>query len=164
MVSTNHITTLHISFGKKTQVCGIFAGKRLDEVDNHVFQESSRINSTWGGSLVDMVRFTIYLEIIENEKLVQNANKMDSYLKNCLNKLQNNHKNKISNVRNRGLFGAFDLLNTDLRDKIINLIFEEGAIMLGCGKKSVRFRPHLNITESELDSGFQMIDSALTKL
>ena len=153
-----------ISFGKKTQVCGIFAGKRLDEVDNHVFQESSRINSTWGGSLVDMVRFTIYLEIIENEKLVQNANKMDSYLKNCLNKLQNNHKNKISNVRNRGLFGAFDLPNTELRDKIINLIFEEGAIMLGCGKKSVRFRPHLNITESELDSGFQMIDSALTKL
>ncbi|MBT3796314.1 MAG: L-lysine 6-transaminase, partial [Candidatus Marinimicrobia bacterium] len=62
-----------ISFGKKTQVCGIFAGKRLDEVDGHVFKESSRLNSTWGGSLVDMVRFTIYLEIMEKDNLVQNA-------------------------------------------------------------------------------------------
>ena len=64
-----------MAFGKKTQVCGIFGGKRLDEVDDHVFSESSRINSTWGGSLVDMVRFTLYLEIIENENLVENAKK-----------------------------------------------------------------------------------------
>ena len=48
-----------ISFGKKTQVCGIFAGDRLNEVEGHVFEESSRLNSTWGGNLVDMVRFTV---------------------------------------------------------------------------------------------------------
>ena len=59
-----------ISFGKKTQCCGIFAGKRLDEIDDHVFKESSRINSTFGGNLVDMVRFTIYLEIMDNENLL----------------------------------------------------------------------------------------------
>ena len=40
-----------ISFGKKTQVCGIFASCRIDEVENHVFKESSRLNSTWGGIL-----------------------------------------------------------------------------------------------------------------
>ena len=62
-----------ISFGKKTQCCGIFAGNRINEVENNVFQESSRINSTWGGNLVDMVRFTIYLEIMEQENLVNNA-------------------------------------------------------------------------------------------
>ena len=56
-----------ISFGKKTQVCGIFAGKKLDEVENNVFHESSRLNSTWGGNIVDMVRITIYLEIIAKE-------------------------------------------------------------------------------------------------
>ncbi|MBT5385971.1 MAG: L-lysine 6-transaminase, partial [Candidatus Marinimicrobia bacterium] len=39
-----------ISFGKKTQVCGMFAGQRMDEVDDHVFKESSRLNSTWGGN------------------------------------------------------------------------------------------------------------------
>ena len=153
-----------ISFGKKTQVCGIFGGKRLDEVDNNVFHESSRLNSTWGGSLVDMVRFTIYLEIIENEKLVQNASAVGEHLKSCLHSLQSNHDNLVSNARNRGLFGAFDLPNSDTRDKAINSISNEGAMMLGCGTRSIRFRPHLNITINELDQGFEMIDKALSKL
>ena len=153
-----------ISFGKKTQVCGIFGGKRLDEVDNNVFHESSRLNSTWGGSLVDMVRFTIYLEIIENEKLVQNAKDVGEHLTSCLHSLQGNHDNLVSNARNRGLFGAFDLPDSDTRDKAINSISNEGAMMLGCGTRSIRFRPHLNITINELDQGFEMIDKALSKL
>ena len=153
-----------ISFGKKTQVCGIFGGKRLDEVDNNVFHESSRLNSTWGGSLVDMVRFTIYLEIIENEKLVQNASAVGEHLSSCLYTLQSNHDNLVSNARNRGLFGAFDLPDSDTRDNAINCISNEGAMMLGCGTRSIRFRPHLNITINELDQGFEMIDKALSKL
>ena len=153
-----------ISFGKKTQVCGIFAGERLDEVENNVFHESSRLNSTWGGSLVDMVRFTIYLEIIENEKLVQNASAVGEHLSSCLYTLQSNHDNLVSNARNRGLFGAFDLPDSDTRDKAINSISNEGAMMLGCGTRSIRFRPHLNITINELDQGFEMIDKALSKL
>ena len=153
-----------ISFGKKTQVCGIFGGKRLDEVDNNVFHESSRLNSTWGGSLVDMVRFTIYLEIIENEKLVQNASAVGEHLSSCLYTLQSDHDNLVSNARNRGLFGAFDLPDSDKRDKAINSISNEGAMMLGCGTRSIRFRPHLNITINELDQGFEMIDKALSKL
>ena len=153
-----------IAFGKKTQVCGIFGGKRLDEVDNNVFHESSRLNSTWGGSLVDMVRFTIYLEIIENEKLVQNASAVGEHLTSCLHSLQSNHDNLVSNARNRGLFGAFDLPDSDTRDKAINSISNEGAMMLGCGTRSIRFRPHLNITINELDQGFEMIDKALSKL
>ncbi len=153
-----------ISFGKKTQVCGIFASERLDEVENNVFHESSRLNSTWGGNLVDMVRFTIYLEIIENENLVQNAYKVGEYLTTCLDTLQDNHRDLVSNSRNRGLFGAFDLSDSDTRDKVIDLITNEGVMMLGCGKNSIRFRPHLNITTSELDRGFEMIHTALSKL
>jgi len=153
-----------ISFGKKTQVCGIFASERLDEVENNVFHESSRLNSTWGGNLVDMVRFTIYLEIIENENLVQNAYKVGEYLSTCLDTLQDNHRDLVSNSRNRGLFGAFDLSDSDKRDKVIDSITNEGVMMLGCGKNSIRFRPHLNITTSELDRGFEMIHTALSKL
>ena len=152
-----------IAFGKKTQVCGIFASKRLDEVDNHVFHESSRINSTWGGSLVDMVRFTLYLEIIEKENLVKNANSMGSHLSEHLTALEEKYEDKVSNVRNRGLFGAFDLIDSKSRDKLLEIILDEGAMMLGCGTKSIRFRPHLNITSSELDQGFEMIDRALKR-
>ncbi|MBO99929.1 MAG: L-lysine 6-transaminase, partial [Candidatus Marinimicrobia bacterium] len=50
------------------------------------------------------------------------------------------------------------------RDKAINSISNEGAMMLGCGTRSIRFRPHLNITINELDQGFEMIDKALSKL
>ena len=153
-----------ISFGKKTQVCGIFASKRLDEVEGHVFHESSRLNSTWGGSLVDMVRFTIYLEIIEKENLVQNANDMGNHLSKCLNDLQANHPNIVSNVRNKGLFGAFDLNDGEQRDSLVGAILNEGAMMLGCGTKSIRFRPHLNITEQEMNDGFSMIDKAITSI
>ena len=153
-----------ISFGKKTQVCGIFASKRLDEVEGHVFHESSRLNSTWGGSLVDMVRFTIYLEIIEKENLVQNANDMGNHLSKCLNDLQANHPNIVSNVRNKGLFGAFDLNDGEQRDSLVGAILNEGAMMLGCGTKSIRFRPHLNITEQEMNDGFYMIDKAISNI
>ena len=153
-----------ISFGKKTQVCGIFASKRLDEVEGHVFHESSRLNSTWGGSLVDMVRFTIYLEIIEKENLVQNANDMGNHLSKCLNDLQANHPNIVSNVRNKGLFGAFDLNDEEQRDSLVGAILNEGAMMRGCGTKSIRFRPHLNITEQEMNDGFSMIDKAITNI
>jgi L-lysine 6-transaminase len=39
-----------VAFGKKTQVCGIYASARVDEVEGNVFQQASRINSTWAGT------------------------------------------------------------------------------------------------------------------
>jgi len=153
-----------ISFGKKTQVCGIFASNRLNEVDGHVFKESSRLNSTWGGNLVDMVRFTIYLEVIERENLLEQVEENGAYLKLGLESLQKKHPETVYNVRNRGLFGAFDLKSGEERDKSIELIAKEGAIMLGCGTKSIRFRPHLNISRSEIDQGIDMINRALKHL
>ena len=153
-----------ISFGKKTQVCGIFASNRLNEVEGHVFEESSRLNSTWGGNLVDMVRFTIYLEIIERENLLDQVKENGDYLKLGLESLQKNYPETVFNVRNRGLFGAFDLKSGEERDKSIELIAKEGAIMLGCGTKSIRFRPHLNVSRTEIDQGMDMINQALKHL
>ena len=153
-----------ISFGKKTQCCGIFAGRRLDEVENHVFKESSRINSTFGGNLVDMVRFTIYLEVIENENLVSLASKNGAYLLSCLNKMEEKYPNTISNSRGMGLFCAFDLPSSDKRDDLIRHMESEGAIILGCGHSSIRFRPHLNITEDEIDQAMFMMESSINRL
>ena len=151
-----------ISFGKKTQVCGMFAGQRMDEVDDHVFKESNRLNSTWGGNLVDMVRFTLCLEIIEQENLISQVVENGAYLKLGIETIQSRYDN-VSNARNLGLFGAFDLPNTKDRDKLIGLIADEGALMLGCGYSSIRFRPHLNISQSEIDQGLEMINRALSR-
>ena len=62
-------------FGKKTQVCGIAVTRRVDEVDS-VFAVSSRINSTWGGNLVDMVRCERFIEVIESEGLLEQASRV----------------------------------------------------------------------------------------
>src|SRR5690606_25822769 len=66
-----------MSFGKKAQVSGILANKeKLDQVDKNVFKESSRINSTFGGNFIDMMRFKLILEVIEKENLVENSRVM----------------------------------------------------------------------------------------
>ena len=153
-----------ISFGKKTQCCGIFAGKRVDEVENNVFKESSRINSTFGGNLVDMVRFTIYLEIIKNENLVKVAAENGEYLLSQLLLLQENNNKIITNSRGKGLFCAFDLPSSMQRDNLIKNLEKEGALILGCGYRTIRFRPHLNITRENIDSAIFMIQRALSKV
>ena len=153
-----------ISFGKKTQICGIFVSDRVDDVENNVFHESSRLNSTFGGNIVDMVRFTLYLEVIEKEGLVQIAAENGEYVLDKLQALQKKYGDVVSNSRGMGHFCAFDLPNGDILNNLLSLIADEGALMLGCGTHSIRFRPHLNISQDEIDTGFEMIERAIQKL
>ena len=153
-----------ISFGKKTQICGIFVSDRVDDVENNVFHESSRLNSTFGGNIVDMVRFTLYLEVIEKEGLVQIAAENGEYVLDKLQALQKKYGDVVSNSRGKGHFCAFDLPNGDILDNLLSLIADEGALMLGCGTHSIRFRPHLNISQDEIDTGFEMIERAIQRL
>tara|TARA_S200000501_G_C20856580_1_gene757978 strand:+ start:596 stop:1945 length:1350 start_codon:yes stop_codon:yes gene_type:complete len=153
-----------ISFGKKTQVCGVAASARFDEVEGNVFRESSRINSTWGGSLVDMVRLTIYLELIEKENLVNKAAKTGEFLLESICSLQKDFPSLVSNARGKGLYCAFDLPSSDERDKLAGLLLDEGSILLGSGNYSIRFRPHLNVTEDDINFGMNCFRKALNKL
>ena len=153
-----------ICFGKKTQVCGFFASKRIDEVENNVFHESARLNSTWGGNLVDMVRFGMYLEVIEQENLVEKAAIAGEYLLKEIIKIQSDFPEIIFNARGKGLFCAIDVESGEKRDDLRGLIQEEGSIMLGCGSKTIRFRPPLNISNDEIDFGIASIRRALKRL
>jgi len=153
-----------IAFGKKMQICGIFVGERVDEVENNVFHESSRLNSTWGGNVVDMVRITLYLEIIAAEDLVNQAATNGDYLVAKLHDIQADFDGLVSNVRGRGLFAAFDLPDGTARDNLADLIIAEGALILGSGKKTIRFRPHLNITRKEIDLADDIIRRAIARL
>ena len=149
-----------IAFGKKTQVCGILAGRKLDEVDGHVFETPSRINSTWGGNIVDMVRFDRILEVIEEEALVAHAGQAGEHLQARLQELQDEFA-AVTNARGLGLMCAFDLPSTEVRDHVKQKTYEEGAIILGCGESSIRFRSPLTITEDEIDEGIACIRRAL---
>lgn len=150
-----------ISFGKKAQVCGIMVSDRVDEVEKNCFKVSSRINSTWGADLVDMVRSKFILDVIHNDNLVENSQIVGEYLKNELIKLQNDFPSLISNARGLGLMCSFDLPSTELRNKFREIAYKEKLIILGCGEKAIRFRPPLTITKDEVDEGLQIIRKVL---
>lgn len=140
-----------VCFGKKTQVCGILAGNRLDEVDDHVFKVSSRINSTWGCNLVDFIRLKQYIKIIQDENLLLNAEIQGKYLLERLYHLQEIFPEMVSNVRGQGLFVALDLPNQEIRDEVLKMLFKNRVIFVGCGKNSIRFRPILDISKKQID-------------
>ena len=151
-----------IAFGKKVQVCGIAVSRRVDEVERNVFVESSRINSTWGGNLVDMVRATRYIEIIRDENLVENAAQQGAYLLDQLQVLEADGAG-ISNVRGRGLMIAFDLPDHASRDTALNALYDAGVLMLPCGTHSIRVRPYLDVTRAVLDEGLSVLETVLPK-
>ena len=142
------------AFGKKAQICGLVAGPRLDEVENNCFKISSRINSTWGGTVVDMVRATRYLEIYEEDNILDYvANTAGPALLNGLKKLQEEFPRLISNARGKGLMCAYDFETTAMRDKALKLFWAKKMLVLPCGDVSIRFRPALNVPVADLEAG-----------
>jgi L-lysine 6-transaminase len=153
-----------IAFGKKTQVCGLMAGGRVDEVPQNVFAVSSRINSTWGGNLTDMVRSRRILEVIERDGLIARAASLGEHLLDGLHALAAQH-DVVSEVRGRGLMCAFTLPDAQLRNAMIDrLRDDERVLVLGCGRSSLRFRPALTVSVDELDRGLAAIDRTLAAL
>jgi L-lysine 6-transaminase len=153
-----------LAFGKKTQVCGIMAGPRLDDEPENVFRVSSRINSTWGGNLVDMVRCQRYLEIMNAEDMVGNASRVGAHLLNSLTSLVGEMPEVLSNARGRGLMCAVDLPDGASRDAVRNAMYERGVIILGCGTRSLRFRPPLDITSAEIDEALELLRTSVRKV
>lgn len=147
-----------IVFGKKTQVCGIAASSRVDEVERNVFVESSRINSTWGGSITDMVRGQRYIEIIHEDDLLNNACVQGEYLVSSLRHIEGRGA-AIGNVRGRGLLVAFDVADTPTRDGLLNDALNAGLILLACGGVGIRVRPHLDVKRETVDEALNILES-----
>ncbi|HTN21667.1 MAG TPA: L-lysine 6-transaminase [Pelobium sp.] len=152
-----------IAFGKKMQVCGILAGRKLDEIPENVFNVPSRINSTWGGNLVDMVRSSKVLDIIAEDNLCDNAAKVGDYLQKQLNELAS-YNGKIENVRGRGLLTAFDFSTPQLRNNFIKKGMDENVMFLGCGTQSIRFRPALIMENQHIDEGLEVMKKILKEI
>jgi L-lysine 6-transaminase len=140
-----------VAFSKKVQLGGIMAGRRVDEVPDNVFAVSGRINSTWGGGLVDMVRATRILEIVERDGLIEAAGAKGRHFLERLQQVADDGSGTLTNVRGRGLMVAADLPDPDLRDAVLaRLRDHEHVLALPCGERAIRFRPALTVTEDEL--------------
>jgi L-lysine 6-transaminase len=152
------------TFGKKTQTCGFVSNDRIFDIPDNVFVVSSRINSTWGGNLTDMVRAQRYFEIIEEERLVENTARVGAHFVAGLESLQAQFPGVVTNVRGRGLFCAFDLPSGDIRDKAINAMEANELLVLSSGHRSIRFRPALNLTMDEANEGLRRIEKSLGQI
>jgi L-lysine 6-transaminase len=152
------------AFGKKTQVCGFAANGRLDEVTDNVFHVSSRINSTWGGNLVDMVRATRILEIIAADDLVANARRAGAALLSGLHSLAADYPALVAQVRGRGLMNALDLPDGSTRSRLLPVARQEGLLVLPCGARSIRFRPFLDVSIEDATTAVTLLGRALHRL
>jgi L-lysine 6-transaminase len=152
-----------VAFGKKTQVCGLMAGGRVDEVPDNVFVVGSRLNSTWGGNLTDMVRARRILEVMESDGLIERASIAGAQLQLLLEELAGKHA-AVTDVRGRGLMCAFSLPDGLTRDRVLTRLREqERVLLLGCGSRSIRFRPALTVSPADLAAGVAALDRVLSK-
>ncbi|MCZ4222096.1 L-lysine 6-transaminase [Pedobacter rhodius] len=152
-----------VAFGKKMQVCGILVGNKVDEIETNVFKVPSRINSTWGGNLVDMVRSTQILQILEEDNLCDNATQVGRYLQKNLERLAQKF-DKMSNVRGRGLLCSFDFPDKEMRNTFITKGLEQNVMFLGCGSQTIRFRPALCMEQKHIDEGLTVMEKILPLL
>ncbi|AYJ51475.1 L-lysine 6-transaminase [Rhodococcus sp. P1Y] len=153
-----------LAFGKKVQVCGVMAGGRVDDIDDNVFRVSSRINSTWGGNLTDMVRSRRILEVVESEGLIDRAGVLGAHLLARLQDLAARH-GCVTEVRGRGLMCAFTMPDAASRDRLVDDLRDtEHVLALGCGASAVRFRPALTISADDLNRGVDAIERSLDRL
>ena len=151
-----------VAFGKKLQVCGVMAGGRVDEVPDNVFHVPSRINSTWGGNLTDMVRSRRILEVIEADDLFTNAQERGAELLSGLRQLAATHE-IVGNPRGLGLMCAVTMPDATIRDRVLKVLMEsEHVIMLGCGERSLRVRPALTVTAELVELALAALERALT--
>jgi L-lysine 6-transaminase len=149
-----------LAFGKKSQTCGIAASTRLDEVDS-VFKVPSRINSTWGSNLVDMVRGTRIIEVMVEEGLPDHCLKQGKRLLKGLQEIHRDFPEITSNPRGKGLFCALDMASPELRTETVSKAQEMGMIILSTGQKGLRFRPALNLKTDDLDLGVELLRKSI---
>lgn len=145
-----------IAFGKKSAQCGVIAGGVFNQYRDSVFQTSGRINSTWGGNLIDMYRSKHTMTIIQNHQLPNNVFNIEKLYLTEMTKLSNKYP-EIKNPRAKGVIMAFDLPNRQLRDGFIISVEKLGLLCLAASDKTVRFRPSLAVTTTELQHAIDIV-------
>ncbi|WP_031236888.1 aminotransferase class III-fold pyridoxal phosphate-dependent enzyme [Asticcacaulis sp. AC460] len=123
------------------------------------------LDSTWGGSLADMVRFVQEWKIVEDEGLLEAVPAKTERLIAGLQGLVAQYPGKIANVRGWGLYQGFTVLGAGNKGRLVELALEsENLLLLGAGTDSIRFRPPIDVTENDIDNLVATLGRALAKL
>ncbi len=123
------------------------------------------LDSTWGGTLADMVRFVQEWSIVEDEGLLGQVTGKARRLTAGLEALVERYPLLISNVRGLGLYQGFTMNDRANKARLVDMALEsENLLLLGAGTDSIRFRPPLDVTEAEIDEMLGRLGRALEHL
>ena len=133
-----------VAVGKKFAVGALFMREPLGDV--------GVLDSTWGGSLADMVRFCQEWRVVEDEGLMEAAASGGERLAAGLRDLQARFPQVIRNVRGMGLYQGFTLREPGMRGRLTEIALQRhDLLLLGAGADSIRTRPNLSVTPAEID-------------
>jgi L-lysine 6-transaminase len=128
-------------------------------------EDKGVLDSTWGGSLADMVRFCQELRIVREEGLVEAAVTTGDHLALRLHDLQQAFPGLVSNVRGIGLYQGFSLATPALKAAVIDSALEtENLLLLGAGTTSIRLRPNLHVRREDVDLLAEMLNRVIGRV
>jgi len=125
--------------------------------------------NTYGGNPIACAAALATLDLVE-EELLENAAVMGEYMQDALSEIQTRHKS-IGQVRGKGLMIGVDFVKdqesrepaTELRNSVGKLAFQNGLLVMGCGKSTMRIAPALSIDKTLIDEGLEKLESAITE-
>lgn len=126
--------------------------------------------STFGGNPVSCAAALATLRLIE-ESYMQNAAELGDYMLGCLREMQDRHPT-MGDLRGKGMMIGIELVEDhesrtplhDARDKVIELAFERGLLLLGAGESVIRLMPPLMIDRETVDEALSIFDEALSEV
>ena len=124
--------------------------------------------STFGGNPVSIAAALATINILEREGIA-NAARVGEFILERVRGWKQTHP-LVGDVRGRGLMIGVELVKdkatrepaADLRNRIVNLAFERGLMILGCGESSIRICPPLIVKEEEASVALDIFEEALT--
>ena len=125
--------------------------------------------STFGGNPVSIAAALATLDVIESESLLKNSAEVGAHMLKRMADWPTKHK-LVGDVRGRGLMLGVEIVKdkktkeygAEERDRIVELAFERGVLVLGCGPSTIRIAPPLIVTREEADVAVDVLDECIT--
>lgn len=145
----SHLCRLYLPINKKYNIIVRLFSNDLSLLFRP--KQPYRVFNTWLGDPGKLILLEATLNVIKNDKLLENVNKTGTRLKNGLLALEKEYSHVINSVRGRGTFLAFSVINTAARNAILEALKQNGVQSGGCGDHSIRLRPALTFQEHHAD-------------
>jgi 4-aminobutyrate aminotransferase len=141
-----------------TAAKGLRAGATIANEDMFP-EEKGRLSSTWGaGKIADSMQGVFTLDAIHEYDLLDNAVERGRHLRELL---EDGDLPNVTDVRGRGLMLAIEFDTKERREAVVEAAMKRGLLVLGCGYKTLRLLPPLDVTAREIDLGFDVLQQAV---